>query len=79
MEVVQSWGTQYNQCHTPVVTNEMQQIIPFTWEQLKEAQYQDEEIKNIINNIQNHKKYFIKDSMLMKKACPPAQVIPKGR
>ncbi|CAM2708521.1 unnamed protein product [Rotaria socialis] len=79
IEVVQSCDTHYNQCHTPVVTNEMQQIIPFTWEQLKEAQHQDEEIKNIINNIQNHKKYFIKDSMLMKKACPPAQVIPKGR
>ncbi|CAF3391361.1 unnamed protein product [Rotaria socialis] len=79
MEVVQSWSTQYNQCHTPAIPNEMQQIIPFTWEQLKEAQHQDEEIKNVINDIRNHKKYFIKDNMLMKKACPPVPVIPKGR
>ncbi|CAF5045394.1 unnamed protein product, partial [Rotaria magnacalcarata] len=79
MDVVQSCGTQYNQFHTPVVTNEMQQIIPFTWEQLKEAQHQDEEITNIITNIRNHKKYFIKDNMLMKKMSPPVPVIPKGR
>ncbi|CAF1624968.1 unnamed protein product [Rotaria magnacalcarata] len=79
MDVVQSCGTQYNQFHTPVVSNEMQQIIPFTWEQLKEAQHQDEEITNIITNIRNHKKYFIKDNMLMKKMSPPIPVIPKGR
>ncbi|CAF4446718.1 unnamed protein product, partial [Rotaria magnacalcarata] len=57
----------------------MQQIIPFTWEQLKKAQHQDEEITNIITNIRKHKKYFIKDNMLMKKMNPPVPVIPKGR
>ncbi|CAF4209146.1 unnamed protein product, partial [Rotaria magnacalcarata] len=57
----------------------MQQIIPFTWEQLKEAQHQDEEITNIITNIRKHKKYFIKDNMLMKKMNPPVPVISKGR
>ncbi|CAF3521698.1 unnamed protein product [Rotaria socialis] len=79
IEIVQSCGTHYNQCHTPVVTNDIQQIIPFTWEQLKEAQHQDEEINNIINDIRNHKKYFIQDNMLIKKAYPPIPVIPKGR
>ncbi|CAF5150654.1 unnamed protein product, partial [Rotaria socialis] len=54
-------------------------MLPFTIEQLKELQHQDEEINNIIGNIQNYKEYFIEDYMLMKEACPPVPVIPKGR
>ncbi|CAF4823378.1 unnamed protein product [Rotaria socialis] len=54
-------------------------MLPFTIEQLKELQHQDEENNNIIGNIQNYKEYFIEDYMLMKEACPPVPVIPKGR
>ncbi|CAF4490419.1 unnamed protein product, partial [Rotaria socialis] len=59
--------------------NDSHAMLPFTIEQLKELQHQDEEINNIIGNIQNYKEYFIEDYMLMKEACPPVPVIPKGR
>ncbi|CAF4860464.1 unnamed protein product, partial [Rotaria socialis] len=59
--------------------NDSHAMLPFTIEQLKELQHQDEEINNIIDNIQNYKEYFIEDYMLMKESCPPVPVIPKGR
>ncbi|CAF1483246.1 unnamed protein product [Rotaria sordida] len=68
-----------NQLSTSIHHIDSHKIIPFTWEQIKELQHQDEEINNIIHNITNHKEYFVKNNMLMKKAFPPVPVIPKGR
>ncbi|CAF3386340.1 unnamed protein product [Rotaria socialis] len=70
---------QPNELHTPAISNDSNKMFPFTIEQLKELQHQDEEIKNIIDNIQNYTEYFIEDNMLMKKSFPPVPVIPKGR
>ena len=68
---------QPNQVHKLVVNDDSNKILPFTWEQLKKLQIQDEEINNIIRNIENHKEYFIEHNMLMKKASPPVPVVPK--
>ncbi|CAF4311311.1 unnamed protein product, partial [Rotaria sp. Silwood2] len=79
IQVDHSCAPQPNQLHSPVITSDSNKILPFTWEQLKELQYQDDQIKNIIDNIKNHQEYFIKNNMLMKKSYPPVPVIPKGR
>ncbi|CAF4592207.1 unnamed protein product, partial [Rotaria sp. Silwood2] len=79
MQVDHSCVPKPNQLHSPVATSDSNKILPITWEQLKELQYQDEEIKNIIDNIKDHQEYFIKNNMLMKKSYPPVPVIPKGR
>ncbi|CAF5024393.1 unnamed protein product, partial [Rotaria sp. Silwood1] len=68
-----------NQLPTSIYNTDCDKIIPFTLEQLKELQHQDDEINNIIYNIKNYKEYFVKNNMLMKKAFPPVPVIPKGR
>ncbi|CAF5132145.1 unnamed protein product, partial [Rotaria sp. Silwood1] len=67
-----------NQLPTSIYNTDCDKIIPFTLEQLKELQHQDDEINNIIHNIKNYKEYFVKNNMLMKKAFPPVPVIPKG-
>lgn len=54
-------------------------IIPFTYEDLKELQSNDEEVKNIKENIEECKEYFIQDELLMKKASPPVPFVPRGR
>ena len=45
---------------------EQNRIIPFTYEELKELQHQDEQVKHIITHIEDHKEYFIRDGMFMK-------------
>jgi transposase InsO family protein len=54
-------------------------IIPFTYEQLKELQHQDEETKYMISHIENFKGYFVQDDMLMKMSSPSVPFVPKGR
>ena len=54
-------------------------ILPFTLEQLKELQHQDEEINHIMRNIQDYQQYFVKDNTLMKKSSPPVPFVPKER
>nr|ABL86696.1 putative pol protein [Adineta vaga]ABL86699.1 putative pol protein [Adineta vaga] len=54
-------------------------IIPFTHEQLKELQHQDEETKHITMNIDKFDEYFVQDDMLMKNSTPPVPYVPKGR
>ncbi|CAF4686011.1 unnamed protein product, partial [Rotaria sp. Silwood1] len=54
-------------------------IVPFTYEQLKELQHQDEETKYMILHINNFNGYFVEDDMLMKKSSPPVPFVPKGR
>ncbi|CAF1466853.1 unnamed protein product [Rotaria sordida] len=67
------------QLPTSIHNTDSDRIIPFTLEQIKELQHQDDEINNIIHNIKNYKEYFVKNNLLMKKRFPPVPVIPKGR
>ncbi|CAF4523115.1 unnamed protein product, partial [Didymodactylos carnosus] len=53
-------------------------IIPFTLDQLREAQHQDDQVKQIILNIKNHKKYMFKNDLLMRQTSPPVPYVPKG-
>jgi hypothetical protein len=55
------------------------QIIPFTNDQLKELQHQDEQTKEMMNNIRRFTHYFVQDGMLMRKSSPPVPFVPKGR
>ncbi|CAF4291665.1 unnamed protein product, partial [Didymodactylos carnosus] len=55
------------------------QIIPFTYEQLKELQHQDEQTKHMITYIQQFSKYFVQNDMLMRRTSPPVPFVPKGR
>ena len=55
------------------------QIIPFTHEDLKKIQHQDEETMNILQKIEDHAGYFIQNDMLMKKSSPPVPFVPAGR
>lgn len=51
-------------------------IIPFTYEQLKEMQQQDEEAQDIIQHIHHQGEYFIEDGMLMARRNPPVPFVP---
>ncbi|CAF3408769.1 unnamed protein product, partial [Rotaria sp. Silwood2] len=53
-------------------------IILFSIEELIEAQQNDNYTKNILNNIQNHKNYIIKDNLLMRQLNPPVPYVPQG-
>jgi hypothetical protein len=55
------------------------QIIPFTYEQLKELQHQNEETKYMITQIEDFNDFFIQDNMLMTKSFPQVPFVPKGR
>ncbi len=55
------------------------QIIPFTYEQLKELQHQDEQTKHMITHIGQFNEYFIQKDMLMRRTSPPVPFVPKGR
>jgi hypothetical protein len=54
-------------------------IIPFTYEQLKESQHEDEQTKNMIMNIEDFNEYLIQDDMLTTKSFPQVPFVPKGR
>ncbi|CAM4953207.1 unnamed protein product [Rotaria socialis] len=53
-------------------------IIPFSIEELIQAQQNDESVKNIIHNIEKHKKYFMKNDLLMHRSKPSAPYVPQG-
>lgn len=55
------------------------QIIPFTHEQLKELQHQDEQTKHIMMHIDDFNDYLIQDDMLMTKSYPHVPFVPRGR
>ncbi|CAF4648344.1 unnamed protein product, partial [Rotaria socialis] len=60
---------------TPVEEN---RIIPFSIEQVMQAQQDDNYVKNIIDNIKKHTKYFIKNNILMRRLNPPVPYVPQG-
>ena len=55
------------------------QIISFTYEDLKKLQHEDVQIKGMMENIKDHADYFIEDNMLMKKSSPSVPFVPSGR
>lgn len=55
------------------------QITPFTMEELKRLQHEDEKTKHIMNNIHKFNQYCIQDDMLMRKTNPPVPYVPSGR
>ena len=54
-------------------------IMPFTYEQLKELQHQDEETKYMILHVNKFNGFFLEDDMLMKKSSPSVPFVPKGQ
>jgi hypothetical protein len=53
-------------------------IVPFTIEELKEAQRNDSVTSEIYSNIDIHKKYVIRDDLVMRRSSPPTPYVPKG-
>ena len=51
-------------------------IIPFTYEQLKELQHQEEQTKHMITNIEDFDEFCIQDNMLMTKSSPQVPFVP---
>ncbi|CAF2247320.1 unnamed protein product, partial [Rotaria magnacalcarata] len=60
---------------TPLEEN---RIVPFSIEQVIQAQQDDNYVKNIIDNIKKHTKYFIKKNLLMRRLNPPVPYVPQG-
>ena len=52
--------------------------MPFSVEQLIQAQHNDSYAKNILDNIKNYKNYIIKDNLLMYRSNPPVPYVPQG-
>jgi transposase InsO family protein len=66
---------------TPMTSDspiEENRIIPFTIEDLIQAQQNDTYAQNILNNIKKNKKYFMKDNLLMRRLNPPVPYVPQG-
>ena len=59
-------------------TSEENRITPFTLEQLRDAQKDDQQINEIRKNIDQNKKYIIIDDVLMLPSKPPISFVPKG-
>ena len=60
------------------ISSEENRIIPFTIEQLKEAQKQDNYANKIIKNITKHKNYLIKNDLLLHNPKRPVSYVPQG-
>ncbi len=66
---------------TPMTSDspiEENRIIPFTIEDLIQAQQNDTYAQNILNNIKKNRKYFMKDNLLMRRLNPPVPYVPQG-
>ncbi|CAF5020147.1 unnamed protein product [Rotaria sp. Silwood1] len=57
---------------------EENRIIPFSIEELIQAQQNDNYAKNILNNIKKCKNYIIKDNLLMRRLNHPVPYVPQG-
>jgi transposase InsO family protein len=57
---------------------EENRIIPFSIEQLINAQQNDDYTKNIIKNIKKFKQYIFKNDLLMRRLNPPIPYVPQG-
>ncbi|CAF3398661.1 unnamed protein product [Rotaria sp. Silwood2] len=59
-------------------STEENRIIPFSIEELIQAQQNDNYAKNILNNIKKYKNYIIKHNLLMRKLNHPVPYVPQG-
>ncbi|CAF4416553.1 unnamed protein product [Rotaria sp. Silwood2] len=57
---------------------EENRIIPFSIEDLIQAQQNDNYAKNILNNIKKYKNYIIKNNLLMHRSKPLVPYVPQG-
>ncbi|CAF4597229.1 unnamed protein product, partial [Rotaria sp. Silwood2] len=57
---------------------EENRIIPFSIEDLIQAQQNDTYAKNILNNIKKHKEYIIENDCLIRRLNPPVPYVPQG-
>ncbi|CAF4553333.1 unnamed protein product, partial [Rotaria sp. Silwood2] len=57
---------------------EENRIIPFSIEDLIQAQQNDNYAKNILNNIKKYKNYIIKNNLLMRRSKTPVPYVPQG-
>jgi transposase InsO family protein len=57
---------------------EENRIIPFSIEQLIQAQQDDNYVQKILNNIKKYKQYIIKNDLLMRRLTPPVPYVPQG-
>ncbi|CAF0845531.1 unnamed protein product [Adineta steineri] len=62
----------------PDSLTEENRIIPFTTEDLIQAQQDDKYAQNIINNIKKNKKYYIENNLLIRRLHPPVPYVPEG-
>ena len=53
-------------------------IIPFSIEELTEAQQNDDYVKNVRNNMKKYKQYMMKNDLLMRRSNPQVPYVPKG-
>jgi transposase InsO family protein len=60
---------------TPMEEN---RIIPFTREDLIQAQQNDKYTQNILNNIKTNKKYYMENNLLMRRLHHPVPYVPEG-
>ncbi len=62
----------------PDSLTEENRIIPFSIEQLIEAQQKDNYVKKIRNNIKKYKQYTVENDLLMRRSNPPVPYVPQG-
>ena len=53
-------------------------LTPITYDQVKAAQRADPTVNEIIENIDEHKKYVMENAILMRKSAPPVPYVPEG-
>jgi transposase InsO family protein len=57
---------------------EENRIIPFTMEDLIQAQQSDSYVQNILNNIKKNKNYYVENDLIMHRSNPPVPYVPQG-
>jgi hypothetical protein len=62
----------------PNTSKEENRIIPFSIEQLLQAQQDDNYVKDIITNLKKYKQYLMKDGLLLRRSNPPVPYVPQG-
>jgi transposase InsO family protein len=66
-----------NQTKTDTLMEE-NRIIPFTMEDLIQAQQSDSYVQNILNNIKKNKNYYVENDLIMHRSNPPVPYVPQG-
>ena len=68
--------------HSPsqlqTMSTEENRIIPFSMEELIQAQQSDDYARNIMNNIRKHKQYVMENNLLIRRLNPQVPYVPQG-